>query len=479
MHVVVESVPRPVLAVSDPRWCIPACGLVDPAVDASILVGRASARCVRFGPLRTHAILRTRPPARVGPAGGSASYAGFPVRSEAGMPEAFRVAGLVASRVGPEYLDGLVGLDSDPQVMASLGGPRAREVTEAHLRYDIQQWEREGFGMYALGADGGQVIGRAGLRATVLAGVREVELGYSLLPGWWGRGIATAAVDQIVGLAGLAGLAGSITATVGPANRASLRVLDKTGFAHQRQLVRAGETMGLYRRVLPPGPWGEGPGAVTADGCPVAVYAALPADGRAQLVDDRIRAGSSVLDLGCGTGRIAEPLAALGHRVLGVDNSPEMLAHLHAAQPLHADIATLDLGDRFDAVILASSLVNHPDPTARQGLLDVAAAHLTPSGVLLVEWQPPSWFEQWHAGHTSTATIGDVATGLRVHARLGDLVSATVTYQLADRRWSQHFTTRRLTDDDLRRALADAGLHLQDLFGPDGSWAAAVHAPPR
>ena len=46
----------------------------------------------------------------------------------------------------------------------------------------------------------------------------------------WGRGIATAAVDQIVGLAGLTELAPSIAATVGPANRASLRVLEKTDF---------------------------------------------------------------------------------------------------------------------------------------------------------------------------------------------------------------------------------------------------------
>lgn len=451
-------------------------------MDASIFA-RATLRSVRVGPLRTHATLRT-PRSRPGtaPAGTSArsaSYAGFPVRSEPRMPETFRVAGLAATRVGLEHLDGLVGLDSDPQVMASLGGPRAREVTEAHLGYDMEQWERRGFGMYVLDAGGGQVVGRAGLRSTVLAGAEEVEVGYSLLTGWWGRGIATAAVDQIVGLAGLTELTPSIAATVGPANRASLRVLEKTGFVYERQLVRAGEAMGLYRRVLSLGPWGEGPGVVTGDGCPVEVYAELPADARSQLVNDRIRDGSSVLDLGCGTGRIAEPLAALGHRVVGVDNSPEMLAHLRAAQPVQAYITTLDLGVRFDAAILASNLVNHPDPVARQGLLDVAAAHLTPFGVLLVEWQPPSWFEQWHAGHARTASIGELVTGLNVHARLGDLVSATVTYRLGDRRWSQHFTTRRLTDDDLRHVLADAGLDLQGLFGPDGSWAAAVPARPR
>ena len=36
--------------------------------------------------------------------------------------------------------------------------------------------------------------------------------------------------------------------------------------------------------------------------------------------------GASILELGCGTGRILWPLAALGHPVTGVDDSPEMLA---------------------------------------------------------------------------------------------------------------------------------------------------------
>ncbi|MYE32588.1 MAG: class I SAM-dependent methyltransferase, partial [Chloroflexi bacterium] len=39
-----------------------------------------------------------------------------------------------------------------------------------------------------------------------------------------------------------------------------------------------------------------------------------------------IAAGRDVLELGCGTGRVAVPLAASGVRVTGVDLSPAMLA---------------------------------------------------------------------------------------------------------------------------------------------------------
>jgi len=390
------------------------------------------------------------------------------------MPTVLRAAGMTAERIQPAHLDGLCRLDGDARVMATLGGLRPREVTEADLGFDMERWDEHGFGMYALVAGGEGVVGRAGLRSKVLWGAPEVEVGYSLAPQLWGRGVATAVVDQIVATAGLAALAGSVVATVSPANAASLRVLEKVGFVFEREVERAGETHHLYRRRLGLEPWGEGPGLITADGCPVELYAALPADGRAELIHDRIPAGSSVLDLGCGTGRIAEPLSELGHRVTAVDNSPDMLARLRMAVPVRSEIAGLRLGRRFDVVVLASNLVNHHDVTARRRFLEVAAGHLSPSGRLLVEWEPPACFARWEPGARLRGAVGDVATELTVHACLGDLFAATVTYVRGERHWSQHFTTRRLTVDDIGDALAEAGLRLRGLFGPGETWAEAV-----
>ena len=386
------------------------------------------------------------------------------------MPVAFDVAGLTARRVRPAHLDGLTGLDRDETMMATLGGVRPTATTEAHLGYDIEQWETHGFGMYVLVSQHGEVVGRVGLRSTVLAGRDEVEIAYSLLPDWQGQGIATAAVQRIVALASLTGLSRSVVASVEAANSASLRVLDKAGFVYEQPVERAGEPMALYRLVFRPEPWGEGPGPITADGCPVELYAALPADGRAGLVHHQIPPGASVLDLGCGTGRIADSLAEYGHCVTGVDNSPDMLAHLRHAETIRADIASLRLDRRYDVVVLASNLINQPDPTARQQLLAVAAAHLTPSGQVLAEWEPPSWFDRWTTGQTTHATIGDIDTDLTVRATHADLLSATITYTHGERRWAQHFTARRLDIDDLHQALTNAGLRLQALFGPGDTW---------
>jgi RimJ/RimL family protein N-acetyltransferase len=71
---------------------------------------------------------------------------------------------------------------------------------------------------------------------------------------------------------------------------------------------------------------------VAPDGSPVALYLRLPERAaEAVLIHDLLPAGGTVLDLGCGTGRLAEPLARLGHPVTGVDNCPQMLAALRAA----------------------------------------------------------------------------------------------------------------------------------------------------
>ena len=64
-------------------------------------------------------------------------------------------------------------------------------------------------------------------------------------------------------------------------------------------------------------------------------------------------AGGEVLDLGCGTGRVALHLARRGHPVVGVDLEPQLLAALDErgaglpVQTLHADARGFDLGRRL------------------------------------------------------------------------------------------------------------------------------------
>src|SRR5487761_1033543 len=99
---------------------------------------------------------------------------------------------------------------------------------------------------------------------------------------------------------------------------------------------------------------GTGPGAITNDGCAVEFYSLLPAFGEPDIVHAAIPPGASILELGCGTGRILRPLAALGHRVTGADDSPDMLARVPDLPNVLSPIQDLRLNRTFDAVLLAS-----------------------------------------------------------------------------------------------------------------------------
>ena len=168
------------------------------------------------------------------------------------LPEEFTVSGLVARRVQSTDLEDLRRVDSDPRVMETLGGVRDRDATAADLNYDLEHWDRHGFGVYLIKSARGEPVGRGGLRCRTLLGRPEVEVAFSLRPMWWGRGHGTALARRLAELAQDSHLSESLVATVEPANLASIRVLEKLGFTADGQLQRAGTTMTLYRLPLKP-----------------------------------------------------------------------------------------------------------------------------------------------------------------------------------------------------------------------------------
>jgi SAM-dependent methyltransferase len=223
-------------------------------------------------------------------------------------------------------------------------------------------------------------------------------------------------------------------------------------------------------------PRGSGPGVITPDGCAVDFYALLPAMGEPEVVHAAIPAGASILELGAGAGRMTHPLLQLGHPVVAVDESPEMLAHIDGAETVNAEIQALDLGRRFDAVLLASFMVNTADEALRQSFLRACRRHVRDDGRVLLQRHPPAWFEEAAEGE---ATKEGISFRLRDLERPGPgLLSATTEYRVDDRLWTQWFTARRLDDAELAAALADVGLAVDAYLTGDGSWVRAEPAPP-
>ena len=92
------------------------------------------------------------------------------------------------------------------------------------------------------------------------------------------------------------------------------------------------------------------------------------------------------LDAACGTGRFAEFLAKRGHRVIGVDSSPDMLAHARRRVPdgefYVGDLDRLPLADdSVDVVVCSLALVHVPD---LQPVLAEFARVLRPGGDLVI-----------------------------------------------------------------------------------------------
>ena len=213
---------------------------------------------------------------------------------------------------------------------------------------------------------------------------------------------------------------------------------------------------------------GSGPGVITPDGCAVDFYARISAMGEPEIVHAAIPAEASVLELGCGTGRISTPLAGLGHRVVGVDESAEMLAAATGIETVQASIQQLRLAERFDAVLLPSHFINAPEEKQRTDFLEACRRHLAPGGVVILQRHEPGWLrEATDFEHED----GPLRTSLTVLDRPGpDLLHARMRYQLGDSVWEQEFTAQDLDDEALPGVLALAGLRLDRILTEDGRW---------
>jgi SAM-dependent methyltransferase len=195
----------------------------------------------------------------------------------------------------------------------------------------------------------------------------------------------------------------------------------------------------------------------------------------------------SVLDLGCGTGRLAAEIARRpGVAVTGVDPAGAMLA-IAAARPsgarvrwTEADARGLRLGDRFDLIVLTGHAFQVFLTAAdRQAVVEATAAHLAPGGQFVFDSRNPAareW-EEWQPGASERAlrhpqlgpvtawndAAQDPETGIvtyGTHYRLersGEVLSARSAIAFPDR-------------DEIAGALAAAGLRAERWLG---DWAGA------
>ncbi|MEX0751090.1 MAG: class I SAM-dependent methyltransferase [Dehalococcoidia bacterium] len=102
-------------------------------------------------------------------------------------------------------------------------------------------------------------------------------------------------------------------------------------------------------------------------------------------------APQSVLDAGCGTGRVGRELARRGVDVVGVDIDPEMLATAERKAPdvaWHvADLSDVALDRTFDAIVMAGNVMIFLAPGSESEVVANMARQLRVGGVLIAGFQ--------------------------------------------------------------------------------------------
>ena len=158
-------------------------------------------------------------------------------------------------RVGPDDAGFMYELMNDPGWLEYIGDRGIRSVDDArgYIRDRLQaQYLRLGYGLYLVELKNPRTpVGLCGL--VKRDWLDDVDLGFAFLPQFRGRGCALEAASATLEHAhAVLGLA-RIVAIVSPANRASIRVLERLGMRLERRLTPPAETteVCLFARELP------------------------------------------------------------------------------------------------------------------------------------------------------------------------------------------------------------------------------------
>ncbi|MEE3186243.1 MAG: class I SAM-dependent methyltransferase [Actinomycetota bacterium] len=99
----------------------------------------------------------------------------------------------------------------------------------------------------------------------------------------------------------------------------------------------------------------------------------------------------SVLDAGCGTGRVAIELDRRNIDVVGVDLDETMLQTAREKAPdlnwVSGDLATIELDQTFDVAVLAGNVMIFVFPGSEKAVLSNVASQLTPRGVVIAGFE--------------------------------------------------------------------------------------------
>lgn len=189
-----------------------------------------------------------------------------------------------------------------------------------------------------------------------------------------------------------------------------------------------------------------------------------------------LEAGTDVLDVPCGHGRIANRLAARGARVTGLDADPLFLERARAdasargveVEYVEGDMRSLPWEERFDVVLNWFTSFGYFDDEGNRAWLREARKTLRDGGRLVLEVHNRDAFARNWLPVTMSERDGDLLVDRH---RFDLLAGRTVTERFAVRDGrvrKSEFSVRFFTFTELRDWLLEAGFSAVDVSGHEG-----------
>jgi RimJ/RimL family protein N-acetyltransferase len=141
----------------------------------------------------------------------------------------------------------LIEQRSDPDMYRYLGGTKMQnpEALAKRIRFYIECCDKYGFGMCPMiWKETGEMIGAAGLQP--LEDTGEIEVGYSVIKPFWGRGIGTEAAKGWMEFGFNNFGLDRIVAVAVEENIASRRIMEKLGMEYEKTESHYGEDCAFY-----------------------------------------------------------------------------------------------------------------------------------------------------------------------------------------------------------------------------------------
>lgn len=155
---------------------------------------------------------------------------------------------LKGEKIDAKHLGLLLEMGSNPLVMATLGGIWNQEETWQHIKNNCEQWQRYGHGQWIFFDKATDLfVGRGGIRKVMVNDNEEVELGYALMPAFWGRELAVEIGKKALSIAFNNFNYPNVVCYTLVDNKRSERVMQKIGFLFEQKIVHANYPHILYR----------------------------------------------------------------------------------------------------------------------------------------------------------------------------------------------------------------------------------------